>query len=87
LNTSISSPDFKKKDEIETKSLNIIKGPFNMSMQREPGRALRPYLKTRSFRWRARAPRWSPLFIDIFFFVPFVILFDLFQKALRAKND
>jgi hypothetical protein len=31
-------------------------------MQQEPGFAERPYLKTRSFRWRARAPCWSPHF-------------------------
>jgi hypothetical protein len=76
-NTSISSPDFKKKDKIETKSLNIINVRFNMSMQREPGLALRPYLKTRSFRWRARAPRWSPQFFDYIFPLPSVIPFDL----------
>jgi hypothetical protein len=49
-NTFISSPDFKKKDKIETKSLNTISARFNVSMQQEPGFAARPYLKTRSFR-------------------------------------
>ncbi|MGZ4846766.1 MAG: hypothetical protein ACXV2A_05735 [Halobacteriota archaeon] len=52
-NTFISSPDFKKKDKTETKSLNMIGARFNVSMQQEPGFAARPYLKTRSFRWRA----------------------------------
>jgi hypothetical protein len=52
-NTSISSPDFKKKDKTETKSLNMIGARFKVSMQQEPGFAARPYLKTRSFRWRA----------------------------------
>jgi hypothetical protein len=52
-NTSISSPDFKKKDKTETKSLNMIGPRFKVSMQQEPGFAARPYLKTRSFRWRA----------------------------------
>jgi hypothetical protein len=52
-NTSISSPDFKKKDKTETKSLNMIGARFIVSMQQEPGFAARPYLKKRSFRWRA----------------------------------
>jgi hypothetical protein len=49
-NTFISSPDLKKEDKIETKSLNIIDARSNVSMQQEPGFAVRPYLKTRSFR-------------------------------------
>ncbi|MFZ0011913.1 MAG: hypothetical protein WAL97_08435 [Halobacteriota archaeon] len=75
-NTFISSPDFKKKDETETKSLNMIGARFNVSMQQEPGFAERPYLKTRSFRWRARAPCWSPYFFSKFFVVA-VVSFDL----------
>jgi hypothetical protein len=51
-NTFVSSPNFKKKDKTETKSLNMIGARFNVSMQQEPGFAARPYLKTRSFRWR-----------------------------------
>jgi len=31
----------------------MIGARFNVSMQQEPGFAERPYLKTRSFRWRA----------------------------------
>jgi|GEM_PF-6476751 len=50
--TFVSSPDSKKKDKTETKSLNTIGARFNVSMQQEPGFAARPYLKTRSFRWR-----------------------------------
>jgi hypothetical protein len=36
-NTFVASPDFKKKDKIETKSLNMIDARFNVSMQQEPG--------------------------------------------------
>jgi hypothetical protein len=54
----------------------MIGARFNVSMQQEPGFAERPYLKTRSFRWRARAPCWSPYFFSKFFVVA-VVSFDL----------
>ena len=63
-NTSISSPDFKKKDKTETKSLNMIGARFNMSMQQEPGFAARPYLKKALFSLAGPAPCWSPYFFN-----------------------
>jgi len=74
-NTFISSPDFKKKDKIETKSLNTISARFNVSMQQEPGFAARPYLKTRSFR--LAGPR-SVLVAD------FLRLFQAYVSAVET---
>ncbi len=63
-NTSISSPDSKKKDKTETKSLNMIGARFIMSMQQEPGFAARPYLKKALFSLAGPAPCWSPYFFN-----------------------
>ena len=58
-----------------------------MSMQREPGLALRPYLKTRSFRLAGPCSTLVAASFRYFFFVPFVILFDLLQRVLCANDD